>query len=144
MLSPQQLGGELHIQIYGKFLPFHTEPTYPGITLDRAFASRQHMKSLRKKLTSCVALLRWLAGSGWGANANTLCVTTLAMVHSTTEFCTPVWCHSAHTCLIDSTTNNFAYCPWMPSSNRNRQLTCLGWHPTCWTLLPRSMDTYDL
>jgi len=30
----------------------------------------------------------------------------LALVHSTAEDCAPVWCRSAHTCLIDPTIND--------------------------------------
>jgi len=67
---------------------------------------RRHLESLRKKLTSRVALLRRLAGSGWGAGATTQQITTLALVHSTIEYCTSVWCRSAHTCLIDPTIND--------------------------------------
>ena len=64
------------------------------------------MKSLRKKLTSRVALLRRLAGLGWRADANALRVTTLALIYSTAEYFAPVWCYSAHTRLIDFTTND--------------------------------------
>ena len=32
--------------------------------------------------------------------------TTLGLVHSTAEHCTPVWCRSAHTRLIDPAINN--------------------------------------
>jgi len=28
------------------------------------------------------------------------------MVHSTAEYCSPVWCRSAHTCLIDPAIND--------------------------------------
>ena len=45
-------------------------------------------------------------GSGWGAGAKTLRTVTLSLVHSTTEYCAPVWCRSAHTCLIDSVLND--------------------------------------
>jgi len=31
---------------------------------------------------------------------------TLALVHSTAEYCAPVWCRSAHTSLIDPTIND--------------------------------------
>ena len=31
---------------------------------------------------------------------------TLALIHSTAEYCAPVWCRSAHTRLIDSTIND--------------------------------------
>jgi len=34
------------------------------VTLDRSLTYRRHLESFRKKLTSCVALLRRLAGSG--------------------------------------------------------------------------------
>ena len=33
-------------------------------------------------------------------------IATLALVYSTTEYCTPVWCRSAHTRLIDPAINN--------------------------------------
>ena len=41
-------------------------------------------------------------GSGWGAGAKTLRIVTLSLVHSTAEYCAPVWCRSAHTRLIDN------------------------------------------
>ena len=62
--------------------------------------------ALRKKLFSSVTLLRRLVGSGWGAGAKTLHIATLSLVHSTTEYCAPVWCRSAHTRLIDSVLND--------------------------------------
>ena len=74
--------------------------------MDRSLTYHQHLESLRKKLTSRVTLLRRLAGSGWGAGATTLQTVTLALVHSTAEYCTPVWCRSAHTRLIDPTIND--------------------------------------
>ena len=45
-------------------------------------------------------------GSGWGAGAKTLRIATLSLVYSTTEYCAPVWCRSAHTRLINSALNN--------------------------------------
>ena len=36
----------------------------------------------------------------------TLCTATLSLVYLTAEYCTPVWCHSIHTCLIDSVLND--------------------------------------
>ena len=41
-------------------------------------------------------------GSGWGTGDKTLRIATLSLVYSTAEYCAPVWCRSAHTCLIDS------------------------------------------
>jgi len=65
-----------------------------------------HLESLRKELTTRVALLRRLAGSGWGTGATTLRTANLALVPSTTEYCAPVWCRSAHTRLIDPAIND--------------------------------------
>ena len=45
-------------------------------------------------------------GSGWGAGVKTLCIATLSLVYSAAEYCTPVWCRSAHTCIIDSVLND--------------------------------------
>ena len=53
-----------------------------------------------------MTLLRRLMCSGWGAGAKTLCIATLSLVYSTAEYCAPVWCHSAHTRLIDSVLND--------------------------------------
>ena len=41
-----------------------------------------------------------------GADAKTLRIATLFLVYSTAEYCAPVWCRSAHTCLIDSVLND--------------------------------------
>ena len=50
--------------------------------------------------------MRRLAGSGWGAGAKTLRTATLSLVYSTSEYCAPVWCRSAHIRLIDSVLND--------------------------------------
>jgi len=63
----------------------------------------QYLESLRKKLTSRVCTLE---APCWGAGATTLLTATLALVHSTVQYCAPVWCRSAHTCLIDFATND--------------------------------------
>jgi len=72
-------------------LPYCPEPKYLGVTLDRSLTYRRHVESLRKKLRSHVALLRRLVGSGWSAGATNLRIVTLALVHSTAEYCAPVW-----------------------------------------------------
>ena len=47
-------------------------------------------------------------GSEWGAGAGakTLRIATLSLVHSTSEYCAPVWCRSAQTRLIGSVLND--------------------------------------
>ena len=76
------------------------------VTLDRSLTYCWHLESLGKKLTSRIVLLRRLAGYSWGAGATTLWTASLALVHSATEYCAPVWCCSAHTHFIDSDIND--------------------------------------
>jgi len=100
-LNNKEAKRELKVNFSNETLPFFSEPKYFGVTLDRSLTYRRHLESLRKKLTPRVALLRRLAGSGWGAGATTLRTATLALIYSTAEYCAPVWCRSAHTRFID-------------------------------------------
>ena len=105
-LNNRETKRELNVYNNGKRLTFCQVPTYLGVELDRSLTFRHHLEALRKKLTTRVALMRRLAGSGWGAGAKTLRTAALSLVYSTAEYCAPVWCHSAHTRLIDSVLND--------------------------------------
>jgi len=89
-LNNKEAKSELKVNFNNETLPFCCEPKYLGVTLDKLLTYRWHLESLRKKLTSRVALMRRLAGSGWGPGATTLRTATLALVHSTAEYCAPV------------------------------------------------------
>ena len=97
---------ELKAYNNGRLLPFCPTPIYFGVELDRSLKFRHHLVALSKKLSSLITLLRRLVGSGWGAGAKTLRITTLSLVYSTGEYCAQVWCRSAHTRLIESVLNN--------------------------------------
>ena len=97
---------ELKVYNNGRLLPFCPTPTYLVVKLDRSLTFRHHLVALRKKLSTRVTLPRRLVGPGWGAGAKTLRIATLSLVYSTAEYCAPVWCRSAHTCLIDSVLND--------------------------------------
>ena len=105
-LNNRETKRELKVYNNGRLLPFCPNPTYLGVKLDRSLTFRHHLVALRKKLSSRVTLLRRLVGSGWGAGAKTLRIATLSLVYSTAEYYAPVWCHSVHTCLIDSVLND--------------------------------------
>jgi len=68
-LNNKEAKRELKVNFNNETLPFCSESKYFGVTLDRSLTYRRHLELLRKKLTSRVALLRQLAGSGWGAGA---------------------------------------------------------------------------
>ena len=105
-LNNREAKRELKIFNNGKLLPYCPTPTYLGVKLDWSLTFRHHLEALRKKLSTRVTLLRRLAGSGLGAGAKTLRTAALSLVYSTAEYCAPVWCHSAHTRLIDSVLND--------------------------------------
>ena len=105
-LSNRETKCELNIYNNGKRLPFCPVPTYLGVKTDRSLTFRHHLEALRKKLTTHIALIRWLAVSGRGAGAKTSRTAILSLVYSTAEYCAPVWCCSAHTRLIDSVLND--------------------------------------
>jgi len=105
-LNNKEAKPELKVKYNNNILPFCHKPKYLAVTLDRSLTYCRHLESLCKKLTTCVVLLWRLAGSGGGAGARTLRTTTIAVVHSTTEYCTPVWYRSAHTRLIDPAIND--------------------------------------
>ena len=105
-LNNRETKRELKVYNNDRLLAFCPTPTYLVVKLDTSLTFRHHLVALRKKLSSRVALLRRLVGSGLGAGAKTLRIATLSLVYSTPEYCAPVWCRSALTLLIDSVLND--------------------------------------
>ena len=52
-----------------------------------------------------MALIKQLAGVGWGASFKAQRTSCLALAFSPAEYCAPVWCRSAHTKHIDVSLN---------------------------------------
>jgi len=88
---------ELSVYLDGHRLRHECHPTYLGVTLDRTLSYRVHLTKTAGKLKNRNNLLMKLAGSTWGASANTLRSSTLALCYSAAEYCAPVWSRSAHT-----------------------------------------------
>ena len=63
-LNNREAKRELKVYNNGGLLPFCPTPTYLGVKLDRSLSFRHHLVTLRKKLSSCVTLLRRLVGLG--------------------------------------------------------------------------------
>ena len=102
-LNNRKAKRELNVYHNSNLLPPCPVPTYLGVKLNRSLTFRHHLEALRKKLSTRVALLRRLVGSGWGAGAKTLRISVLSLVYSTTEYCAPVWCRTR---LIDIILND--------------------------------------
>jgi len=80
---------------------FDSPPSYLGICLDRSLLFRTHLHTLKKIASSRVALIKRLAGVGWGASFKALRTSILALAFAPSEYCAPAWCRSAHTKHID-------------------------------------------
>ena len=124
-LNNKEAKRELKVNFNNETLPFCSEPKYLGVTLDRSLTHRRHLKSIRKKLTSRVALLRRLRFWHW--------INKVANSHpiprpSTAEYCAPVSCRSDHT----RHQRRLANCDWMPASYTSRQPSNPRRHPTRW------------
>ena len=93
---------ELNVVLNGQCIRHDPNPVYLGVTLDRTLTYREHLNKSAAKLKSRNNLLAKLAGSSWGASASTLRTSALALCCSVAEYCSPVWCHSAHTSSVDT------------------------------------------
>ena len=91
----------LNITWEGKVLENTLHPVYLGVTLDRTLSFRNHVEKLRKKLSTRNNLLSTLANSSWGAGAETLRLSALALCYSTAEYCAAAWARSAHAGKVD-------------------------------------------
>ena len=69
--------------------------------MDRSLTYQDHLKKTAAKISSRNNLLSKLAGTSWGAKAQTLKTTALALCYSTAEYCAPVWSRSSHAKLVD-------------------------------------------
>ena len=69
----------------GQRLRHECHPTYLRVTLDRTLSYREHMTKTAGKLKNRNNLLMKLAGSAWGASANTVRSSALALCYSTAE-----------------------------------------------------------
>jgi len=106
---------ELLVYLDGQRLRHECHPTYLGVTLDRTLSYRKHLTKTAGKLKNLNNLLMKLAGSTWGASANTVRSSALALCYSATEYCAPVWSRSAHTSQVDVQLNSTMLSSLVPS-----------------------------
>jgi len=77
-----------------------------SLSADCTLSFKPHLTKTAAKLKNRNNLLTKLAGSSWGADADTLRSSTLALCYSVGEYFAPVWCRSAHTGLVDAQLNS--------------------------------------
>ena len=105
-LNTKEARRQFKVNLNGSLLPYNPTPTYLGVKPDRQLTYKQHLESLHAKVSSRNNLLRRLAGSAWGAFPMTLRTGALALVYSTAEYASPVWCRSTHTKKLDTALND--------------------------------------
>ena len=81
-------------------------PKYLGVTLDRALCYKQHIHNTKIKVATRNNLFKKLSNSKWGANANTIRTTALALSYSVAEYAAPVWARSPHAQKLNTELNS--------------------------------------
>ena len=105
-LNTREADTRLNINFNGQPLPHNDHPKYLGVYLDRTLTYHHHLQTQGKKLGSRVNLIHKLAGTQWGASADTLRISTLSLVYSPAEYCASTWESSAHTRFVDVQLNS--------------------------------------
>jgi hypothetical protein len=105
-LTNQDANRKLKITFDSTEIQHVDHPKYLGVTLDRSHLEKTALQ---------VNLIRKLAGTNWGCDADTLRTTSLALVFLAAEYCAPVWLNSAHTHKVDVQLNNATpELQWLP------------------------------
>lgn len=104
-LNNRQANRKLKLKLNGKRIRHDKNPRYLGVFLDRTLTYRPHLENVQRKLKPRVNIVQKLAGTTWGCTAKTLRITTLSLVMSVADYCSPVWMNSCHTKLVDSQIN---------------------------------------
>ena len=130
-LNTKEARRKLTVNVNGSPLPHNPTPTYLGVKLDRQLTYKQHLDSLRAKVSSRNNLLRRLAGSSWGASPSTLRTGALALVYSAAEYASPAWSRSAHAKKIrHHPQRDHEDCHRLPETHSNGVSPGIIWHCT--------------
>lgn len=92
---------KLHISFGASELRHNFTPKYLGVTLDRSLTYKDHLMKVTAKVQTRNNLIQKLASTTWGASAQCLRTSAMALVYSAAEYGAPVWLNSCHTQKID-------------------------------------------
>lgn len=105
-LNNRQANYHLKVSFCGQTVKHNSHPKYLGFTADRSLTNRKHCENTAAKVKARNNIIHKLCGTTWGADAETLRTSALALVFSTAEYCSPAWLNSAHTHKIDTQLND--------------------------------------
>ena len=80
-----------HVSLSGHRLTFNAEPTFLGITLDRALSFRKQTLKTCNKVAKTCRLLGAITGKEWGCNRRTLRMLFMALVRGNMDYCGAAW-----------------------------------------------------
>ncbi|KAG4065990.1 hypothetical protein HA402_001237 [Bradysia odoriphaga] len=100
-LNNKQANYQLNLRFCNQNVKHTCHPKYLGITLDRSLTHRKHCENTAAKIKTRNNIIHKLCGTTWGADAESLRTTALALVFSVAEYCCPVWLCSSHTSKVD-------------------------------------------
>lgn len=126
----RQADRELQVQFNNTIINT-TSPKYLGVTLDRSLTFKKHLENVQKKVRTRINFLHKLAGTGWGSDAHTLRIASIALVYSTAEYCSGAWLNSKHIKKIDVQLNSV-----MRVISGALKSTPLGWLPVLSNISP--------
>lgn len=86
-LNNKEANRELQISIDGEQIKHDFCLRYLGVDLDRSLTYKTFLKKRAQKIKTKNNLIKSLAGTNWGANANTLRTAALGLVWPTAEYC---------------------------------------------------------
>ena len=104
-LNNREASREFNITVNNNRLQFQAAAMYLGVKLDLMLTFHQHLENFSAKTSAHVALIHRLSGTAWGTLTKTLRTSTQALVFSTADYCSPVWCRSSNTKKLDMMLN---------------------------------------
>ena len=94
-LSPKK--EEVNLKINGESIPQQDTPTYLGVKLDKRLTWAPHIANMESKAIKKMAVMKKLAGTKWGANANILKQVYSGSVRPQLEYGATSWGTAAKT-----------------------------------------------
>ena len=104
-LNNREAKCELKVYNNDRRLPLCTILTYLEAKLDRLLTFRHHLVAMGKTIFASLSV-EAICRLGIECQNTTHNCPICILVCSTSEYCAPVWCPSAHTCLVDSVLND--------------------------------------
>ncbi|UYV84372.1 hypothetical protein LAZ67_X001961 [Cordylochernes scorpioides] len=80
-----------NIYLSNSIIKYSDSPRYLGVTLYTALTFEKHIETMINKAKNRLRILKKISGLNWGANANILRTTYLALVRPILEYAAPAW-----------------------------------------------------